>query len=84
MTNKKLLAAVEGRHHDRKPPYSRKGKTKVTHDEAIAAGYKDETCPRCGTFFKAEIHFVPCEADPCPMISTKDSRTLLQRFVDGD
>jgi hypothetical protein len=56
----------------------------MTHDEAIAAGYKDETCPKCGTLFEAQIHFVRCEVQPCPMVSTKDSRTLLQRWCDDE
>jgi hypothetical protein len=43
----------------------------MTHDEAIAAGYKDEMCPKCGTLFAAQIHFIRCDAEPCPMKSTR-------------
>lgn len=53
------------------------------HAEAIAEGYKDETCPKCGTLFEAHIHFIRCDAESCPMKSTKDTRTLLDMFV-GD
>jgi hypothetical protein len=53
------------------------------HAEAIAEGYKDEVCPKCNVNFPAEIHFVRCEAESCPMISTKDSRTLLEMFIDN-
>jgi len=38
-------------------------KIAMTHDEAIAAGYKDETCPRCGKLFEAQIHFIRCDAE---------------------
>jgi uncharacterized OB-fold protein len=48
-----------------------------THAEA------DEICPKCGTVFKPYHHWVRCEAKPCPMVSTKDPRTLLQRIADG-
>jgi hypothetical protein len=51
--------------------------------EALAQGYKDETCSKCGTVFKAYVHFVRCDAKPCPMVSTKDSRTILERLADG-
>ncbi len=51
------------------------------HADAIAQGYKDETCSRCGTEFLAHIHFVRCKADPCPMRSTKDPRTLLEQMA---
>lgn len=50
--------------------------------EAIAEGYKDETCPKCGTLFEAHIHFIRCDAEPCPMKSTKDTRSLLDRLLD--
>ena len=52
--------------------------------EALAEGYKDETCPKCGIEFKAYIHFVRCDADRCPMKSTTEPRSLLQQFADGD
>ena len=51
--------------------------------EALARGYKDETCPKCGAIFKAHIHFVRCEAKPCPMASTTETRTLAQLIADG-
>lgn len=51
--------------------------------EAEAQGYIDQTCSMCGTFFKAYIHFIHCDVKPCPMVSKKDTRTLLQQFIDG-
>lgn len=53
------------------------------HDEALAQGYKDETCSKCGAPFLAHIHFVRCDARPCPMVSTKDTRTFLEQFADA-
>lgn len=47
-------------------------------------GYKDETCGKCGAVFKAHIHFIRCDATLCPMVSTADGRTLLERFIEGD
>lgn len=52
------------------------------HCEAVAEGLKDETCPRCSAVFYAHIHFVRCENRPCPMISTKDPRSILERLAD--
>lgn len=49
-------------------------------DQAIVDGYKDETCAKCGTLFEAHVHFIRCEARPCPMISTKDPCTLFERM----
>jgi hypothetical protein len=54
------------------------------HAQALADGYKDETCPKCGTLFEAHIHFVHCTARPCPMISTKDPRSILERLMETD
>jgi hypothetical protein len=51
--------------------------------EAEAQGYVDETCPKCGTVLKAYHHFIRCDANPCPMVSKRDPRTLLQKFIDG-
>ena len=53
------------------------------HAEALAQGYKDETCSRCGGFFPAHIHFVRCDKRPCPMISTTDVHSLLDRIADS-
>jgi len=39
------------------------------HADALANGYKDETCPHCGAVFLAHIHFIRCDHRPCPMIS---------------
>ena len=50
--------------------------------EALAEGYKDETCPKCGTEFKAYHHFIRCDSKPCPMIS-KDQRSFLEQFADA-
>lgn len=52
-------------------------------EQALAEGYKDEVCPKCGTLFEAQIHLVRCDARPCPMISTTDPRTLFERMMDG-
>jgi len=51
------------------------------HAEALAQGYKDETCSKCGTVFLAHIHFVRCHAKPCPMVSTKEPRTILEQMT---
>lgn len=51
-------------------------------EEAIAEGYKDETCPKCGTLFEAHKHFILCDSRPCPMISTSDPRSLFDRMLD--
>lgn len=51
------------------------------HAEALAEGYKDETCSRCSTEFLAHIHFIRCAFDSCPMRSTKDPRALLEQFL---
>lgn len=51
-------------------------------EQALADGYKDETCPKCGALFEAQIHFVRCDAKPCPMVSTKDPRTIFERLQD--
>jgi hypothetical protein len=43
--------------------------TERLHAEALANGYKDETCSRCGAEFLAHIHFIRCDHRPCPMLS---------------
>ncbi len=48
---------------------------------AIAEGYKDETCSKCGTMFEAHKHFVLCDVRPCPMVSTSDPRSLFDRMA---
>jgi hypothetical protein len=44
----------------------------------------NETCKKCGAVFEPHHHFVRCDAKPCPMISTKEPRTLLEQFRDAD
>lgn len=56
----------------------------TAREEALAAGYKDETCAKCGILFEAQIHFIRCDARPCPMRSTQDPRPLLERLVGGN
>lgn len=51
------------------------------HAEAIAQGYKDETCSRCGTVFLAHIHFIRCNARPCPMLPDKP-RSILDMMLE--
>jgi hypothetical protein len=53
-------------------------------EAAIAQGYTDETCAKCGTLFEAHHHFVRCDARDCPMVSTSDPRTLFERLADGN
>lgn len=48
---------------------------------ALADGYKDETCAKCGAEFLAHVHFIRCDAQPCPMRSTKEPRTLLEQLA---
>lgn len=56
----------------------------TAREQALAEGYKDETCSKCGTLFEAQIHFIRCDVELCPMKSTTETRTLLQRFADGN
>lgn len=53
------------------------------HRAALAEGFVDETCSHCGTLFPAHVHFIRCERRPCPMISTKNTRTILERLGDA-
>ena len=42
------------------------------HKEALAEGYKDKICPKCGNIFLAHHHFVNCHlahCGECPMVS---------------
>jgi hypothetical protein len=50
------------------------------HQEALAEGYKDEVCPRCGVVFLAFYHFVKCSEDICPM---KDGKPSLLEQIFG-
>lgn len=52
-------------------------------EQALADGYKDEICPKCGTLFEAQIHFIRCDAVPCPMRSTVETRSVLDRLSDA-
>jgi hypothetical protein len=47
------------------------------------APYVDETCSKCGTKFEAHVHFVRCDASPCPMKSS-DPRSFLERLLLDD
>ena len=53
------------------------------HKEALAEGYKDEKCPKCGTMFLAHHHFVRCNEAECPMKSTTDTKSVLEHIL-GD
>lgn len=57
------------------PDYDRR------HAEALAEGYRDETCVHCGTFFAAHIHLIRCNWPACPMRSTTEPRTLLESII---
>lgn len=52
---------------------------KRRHDEAIAEGYKDETCPQCGATLLAHHHFIRCGNRPCAMSS---GQSLLDMWLD--
>lgn len=41
---------------------------KKLHAAAIAEGYKDETCAKCGLECLAFHHFIRCDQRPCPML----------------
>ena len=56
--------------------------TEELHTQALSEGYKDETCPRCGVEFQAHIHFIRCDANPCPMRSKANTKTLLQMLLE--
>ena len=49
------------------------------HQEALAQGYKDETCSECKMLFLAHKHLIRCDSTTCPM---KDGKgTLLEQLV---
>lgn len=50
-------------------------------EEAIAEGYKDETCSKCGTLFEAHKHFILCNSRPCPMVSEVDPRSIFDHMA---
>lgn len=53
--------------------------SKAKHQEALAEGYKDEVCPKCGAVFLAFHHFVMCDDENCPM---KDGNpSLLEQLL---
>ena len=50
---------------------------------AIAEGYKDEQCPKCGQIFLAFHHFVMCHevrCGTCPMVS--NNKSLLDMMLE--
>ena len=47
------------------------------HREAIEQGDKDETSGKCSAVFYAHKHLVRCDTNPCPMVSPKDSNSVL-------
>lgn len=51
------------------------------HREAVEQGYKDETCGKCGAIFYAHKHMIICQNLPCPMASTKDTRSVFERLT---
>jgi len=57
---------------------------KEKHKEALAEGYKDEVCKKCGTVLLAHHHFVHCvnaRLGECPMVSKKMPKSLLDMMV---
>jgi hypothetical protein len=40
---------------------------KRRHSEAVAEGYKDEVCSKCGAVLLAFHHFLRCDREDCPM-----------------
>ena len=53
-------------------------------EEALAEGYKDQKCPKCEALLLANHHFLICDTSECPMRSKTETRSLLERFVDGN
>jgi ribosomal protein S27AE len=54
------------------------------YEKAILEGYKDEKCPKCGTWFLAFHHFIRCDLAPCggcPMAS--NPKSILTQFMDS-
>ena len=61
-------------------------KQQFLHATALAEGYKDEVCNKCGLVFMAFHHFVRCQDPTCPMIARdKDgkSKTVLEMMLSG-
>lgn len=56
----------------------------MNREQALAEGYKDEICSRCKKLFEAHIHWIRCDANPCPMKSTKEPRTLFEMWIGDD
>jgi hypothetical protein len=42
-------------------------KVQEKYKEALAEGYKDEKCLKCGTVFLAHDHIVMCDDSECPV-----------------
>lgn len=56
-------------------------KVRERHKEALAEGYKDEKCLKCGTVFLAHHHMVRCDDPNCPM-KTPGGKSLLDMLTD--
>jgi ribosomal protein S27AE len=56
------------------------------YDECIKRGYKDEFCPKCGSLFLANIHFIRCSANDCPMSNGKSLLDMMSEIIkkEGD
>lgn len=56
---------------------------RADRDTAIAEGYKDEVCGKCGTTFLAHKHFVRCPRKDCDM-KGPDSKSVLDMVFPPD
>jgi hypothetical protein len=55
---------------------------KKLHAAAIAEGYKDETCAKCGLECLAFHHFIRCDERPCPMLGG-NPKSLLDMWAEA-
>jgi hypothetical protein len=53
------------------------------YQEALAEGYKDEVCLKCGQVYLAHFHFVRCNEPDCPM-KTPGGKSLLEMLLGTD
>lgn len=50
--------------------------------EAMKRGFKNEKCLKCGLKFMADVNFIRCNNEMCPMKS-EDSKTLIDHIFDN-
>jgi hypothetical protein len=43
-----------------------------------------ECCPKCMALFEPHIYFIRCDEELCPMKSTEDKRSVLERLLNTE